>query len=164
MTLWLLLGNWTGREGGVQAGALCQAPKSLWRTCAQLCAGTRPGSLEVQPLLSDDLWGKGSITSGFSALSTSASLTSLAGEGHGGGATHAWEDAPLSTSAPVSFSSAGRPILLSGNDHPQMAGPSSRADGRRGLLPGLQYPLGGRAQVDPGFPAPWAVGLPLATN
>nr|KAF6380682.1 TNF receptor superfamily member 8 [Myotis myotis] len=46
--------------------------------------------------------------------STSASQISLAGKGHGGGATHAREDASLSTSAPVSFSSAGRPILVSG--------------------------------------------------
>ncbi|XP_059547209.1 tumor necrosis factor receptor superfamily member 8 [Myotis daubentonii] len=46
--------------------------------------------------------------------STSASRISLAGKGHGGGATHAREDASLSTSAPVSFSSAGRPILVSG--------------------------------------------------
>ncbi|XP_006766855.1 PREDICTED: tumor necrosis factor receptor superfamily member 8 [Myotis davidii] len=46
--------------------------------------------------------------------STGASHISLAGKGHGGGATHAREDASLSTSAPVSFSSAGRPILVSG--------------------------------------------------
>lgn len=132
MTLWLLLGNWTGRGGGVQAGALCQAPESLWRTCAQLCAGTKTESLEVQPLPGDGIWGKGSIpeqapssgrilslTSGFSARSTGASRISLAGKGHGGGATHAREDTSPSTSAPVSFSSARRPILVSGNDHPQ---------------------------------------------
>lgn len=71
-----------------------------------------------------------SLTSGFSACSTSASQVSWpdsqAGEGHGGGATHAQEDTSLSTSAPISFSSAERPILVSGNDHPQEAGLPSR--------------------------------------
>nr|KAF6294436.1 TNF receptor superfamily member 8 [Pipistrellus kuhlii] len=50
--------------------------------------------------------------------STSASQISFPdaqpGKGHRGGATHTQEVAPLSTSAPVSFSSAGRPILVSG--------------------------------------------------
>ncbi|ELK27990.1 Tumor necrosis factor receptor superfamily member 8 [Myotis davidii] len=55
--------------------------------------------------------------------STGASHISLAGKGHGGGATHAREDASLSTSAPVSFSSAGRPILVSGGGHPASALP-----------------------------------------
>ncbi|XP_054576995.1 tumor necrosis factor receptor superfamily member 8 [Eptesicus fuscus] len=53
-----------------------------------------------------------------SEVPASASQTSFpdsqAGKGHGGGATHAQEDASLSTSAPISFSSAGRPILVSG--------------------------------------------------
>ncbi|XP_036781341.2 tumor necrosis factor receptor superfamily member 8 [Manis pentadactyla] len=49
--------------------------------------------------------------------STSPFLTSPAGsqtsQGHGGGITHAWGDTIL-TSAPISFSSTGKPILVSG--------------------------------------------------
>ncbi|XP_036112253.1 tumor necrosis factor receptor superfamily member 8 [Molossus molossus] len=40
---------------------------------------------------------------------------SQASEGRGGGATHARWDASISTSAPVSFSSSGRTILVSGS-------------------------------------------------
>ncbi|XP_024410701.3 tumor necrosis factor receptor superfamily member 8 [Desmodus rotundus] len=40
---------------------------------------------------------------------------SQASKGHGGGATQAWGDAPISTSVPISFSSTGRPILVSGS-------------------------------------------------
>ncbi|XP_002694100.2 tumor necrosis factor receptor superfamily member 8 [Bos indicus x Bos taurus] len=39
---------------------------------------------------------------------------SLTGKEHGGGVTHAWEDTPGSTSAPISFSSTGKPALVSG--------------------------------------------------
>ncbi|CAI9179416.1 unnamed protein product [Rangifer tarandus platyrhynchus] len=39
---------------------------------------------------------------------------SLTGKEHGGGVTHAWEDIPISTSAPISFSSTGKPALVSG--------------------------------------------------
>ncbi|XP_037021620.2 tumor necrosis factor receptor superfamily member 8 isoform X1 [Artibeus jamaicensis] len=40
---------------------------------------------------------------------------SQASKGHGGGATHALEDASISTSVPISFPSTGRPILVSGS-------------------------------------------------
>ncbi|XP_045633901.1 tumor necrosis factor receptor superfamily member 8 isoform X1 [Ursus americanus] len=33
---------------------------------------------------------------------------------HGGGITHAWGDTPISTSMPISFSSTGKPVLVSG--------------------------------------------------
>ncbi|XP_072831469.1 tumor necrosis factor receptor superfamily member 8 isoform X2 [Vicugna pacos] len=50
--------------------------------------------------------------------STDPSLISLAdsltGREHGGGVTHAWGDASMSTSAPISFSSTGKPTLVSG--------------------------------------------------
>ncbi|KAM5322692.1 tumor necrosis factor receptor superfamily member 8 [Glossophaga mutica] len=40
---------------------------------------------------------------------------SQASKGRGGGATHAQEDASISTSAPISFPSTGRPLLVSGS-------------------------------------------------
>ncbi|XP_031319941.2 tumor necrosis factor receptor superfamily member 8 [Camelus dromedarius] len=41
-------------------------------------------------------------------------VDSLTGREHGGGVTHAWGDASMSTSAPISFSSTGKPTLVSG--------------------------------------------------
>lgn len=46
--------------------------------------------------------------------SPTPSLISLAGEKSGGGITHAWGDASISTSAPISFSSTGKPTLVPG--------------------------------------------------
>lgn len=86
------------------------------------------------------------LTSGFSPGSSTPSLadpqTSM---GRGGGITHAWGDASILTSAPISFSSTGKPMLVSGNDYPP---------GGRAFLPGGQRrdssPLGQRHPLDGG--------------
>ena len=111
------------------------------------------------------------LTSGLSLCSPTPSLVSLAdsltGKEHGGGVTHAWEDTPGSTSAPISFSSTGKPALVSGNDHPHEAGPSSLGTTRREASHWATASLGGGksggwevlgTKLTPGF---WLLDLEL---
>ena len=106
------------------------------------------------------------LTSGLSLCSPTPSLVSLAdsltGKEHGGGVTHAWEDIPVSTSAPISFSSTGKPALVSGNDHPHEAGPSSLGTTRREASHWATASLGGGKEWGLGSPG-WEVTKYLAT-
>ena len=96
------------------------------------------------------------LTSGLSLCSPTPSLVSLAdsltGKEHEAGVTHAWEDTLVSTSAPISFSSTGKPALVSGNDHPHEAGPSSLGTTRREASQWATASLGGGEE--------WGLGSP----
>lgn len=150
-------------RGGARVGSLCQACKSFWRMCAQLCAGTT-GKSESLECLAETVGRSGdsgliysisrekelfphtqclspisivSLTSCFSPCSTTLYLAeSQTSEGRGGGITHARGDASISTSAPISFSSMGRPLLVSGNYPPSPQGLPPRGPEGGRLLPG----------------------------
>ena len=97
-----------------------------------------------------------SLTSGFSPGSATASPVSAAdpqgSKEHGGGNTHTWGDTFTSTSSPISFSSTGKPILVSGNDYPperRVCLPGGQEEGGFFLGSGIHWV--GEPKVDPRF-------------
>uniref|UniRef100_A0A452SLG5 TNF receptor superfamily member 8 n=1 Tax=Ursus americanus TaxID=9643 RepID=A0A452SLG5_URSAM len=94
----------------------CRAGMFCATSATNSCARCNPHSA-CPPGMVTKAQGKLSAPSA-KGLNATAPLVSSAdpqiSKEHGGGITHAWGDTPISTSMPISFSSTGKPVLVSG--------------------------------------------------